>query len=59
MSDKEIAAPEDVKSLRDWFAGQAAVGVASREGGEQDAKVVARRCYQIADALLSAREERR
>lgn len=59
MSDKETAAPQEAQALRDWFAGQAAVGVASREGGEQDAKVVARRCYQIADALLSAREERR
>jgi hypothetical protein len=47
-------------SLRDWFAGQIAAGMAAHSGtsgvsfGPHD---IAGRSYQVADALLKAREE--
>ncbi len=48
-------------SLRDWFAGQVAGGMAAFSGtaglsyGPSD---VAGRAYQVADAMLKAREDR-
>ena len=54
---KEITAPLLPVSLRDYFAGQALVGITLNEyaynwgsGG------VAERAYKIADAMLKARE---
>ena len=50
-------------SLRDWFAGQALAAIIStcrsdtRENGETREQMFARRAYDIADALLSARGE--
>lgn len=47
-------------TLRDWFAGQIAAGMAAHSGtsgvsfGPHD---IAGRSYQVADALLKAREE--
>lgn len=45
-------------SLRDWFAGQAAVGLTWQAGGpwEQEADNIARGAYVMADAMLAARE---
>lgn len=41
-------------SLRDWFAGEAL----SQDDWCGTADEIARRCYQLADALLRARQER-
>ncbi|MFG1247311.1 hypothetical protein [Xanthobacter flavus] len=52
--------PEAGMTLRDWFAGQIAAGMAAHSGtsgvsfGPHD---IAGRSYQVADALLKAREE--
>jgi len=53
-------------SLRDWFAGQALVWVASmpaaalneaaKEQGMTEAEVMALAAYDVADAMLAARE---
>ena len=49
----------DGMSLRDWFAGQIAAGMAAHSGtagvsyGPHD---IAGRAYQVADAMLNARE---
>jgi hypothetical protein len=49
-------------SLRDWFAGQALTGIADHFTVSNDAttkasqKVIARLCYDYADAMLAARE---
>jgi hypothetical protein len=42
-------------TLRDWFAGQALMGMmlGARRGG---AMMLARECYEMADAMLAARE---
>lgn len=51
--------PEMGMRLRDWFAGQIAAGMAAHSGtagisfGPHD---IAGRAYQVADALLKARE---
>lgn len=42
-------------SLRDWFAGQAILCVLGYATGDNEA--VATECYQIADAMLAAREK--
>ncbi len=42
-------------SLRDWFAGQALMGLASRESGAASG-ATSRICYRLADAMLSARK---
>jgi hypothetical protein len=39
-------------TLRDWFAGQALAGCMDGRNREQ----VARTCYELADAMLAARE---
>ena len=55
----ELNAPEPGMSLRDWFAGQIAGGMAAHSGtmgtpfGPGD---IAQRSYEVADALLSARK---
>ena len=43
-------------SLRDWFAGQALVGINASNAG-QDPNIIARAAYRIADAMLTAREK--
>lgn len=45
-------------TLRDWFAGQAAAGLTSSpEFSESPPSFIALRSFQIADALLAAREK--
>jgi hypothetical protein len=48
-------------SLRDWFAGQALVGMLASEGGTDCGfyapRAAADRAYQMADAMLEARKE--
>lgn len=55
---------ESGMSLRDWFAGQYLTTFATRRatserpGEEEDVpKLIANRCYVIADAMLSEREK--
>jgi len=44
-------------TLRDWFAGMALQGQAHRFGNPYDAReILAQDCYDIADAMLEARE---
>ena len=46
-------------SLRDWFAGQIAAGMAAHSGtagGSYGPGEIAGRSYEVADALLKARE---
>ncbi len=44
-------------TLRDWFAGQALAGMLDRAYGIP-VNVIAERSYQMADAMLSARERK-
>jgi hypothetical protein len=47
-------------TLRDWFAGQAMVAIASsdlREPGKYDGAIFARNAYEIADAMLKERKK--
>lgn len=59
--------PEDTRwtpgmSLRDWFAGQALVGVMANEailraaGGAGSSAFFSQMCYQVADAMLAERD---
>ena len=49
-------------TLRDWFAGQALVGIINacamdaRQNGERTEEMFARKAYSIADAMLEARK---
>jgi len=43
-------------SLRDWFAGQALVGILTHDAGINSYNL-AMDCYMIADAMLKARAE--
>lgn len=60
--DKAMARPVDdsgpvtAMSLRDWYAGKALHG--AFVGGDTDIEdaVFARRCYELADAMLEARK---
>ena len=46
-------------TLRDWFAGQALMGLlACGEHNEHTSSVTAAASYQMADAMLAAREEK-
>ena len=58
-------------TLRDWFAGQALVGLSAdnangaaihfalyKKHGEWDFETVAKDCYALADAMLVARERK-
>ncbi len=51
---------EEGMSLRDWFAGQALVGMGNRRWEGEDKETAtqkhARACYSIADAMLEARK---
>ena len=42
-------------TLRDWFAGQALAGMV-KNYSIKEAKLLARHCYEHADAMLEARE---
>ncbi len=48
-------------SLRDWFAGQALVGLAASGelSGSGAARMAAEYAYQVADAMLEARDKNR
>lgn len=49
-------------TLRDWFAGQALTAIVTvcihdtRENGETTKQMIARKAYEVADAMLAARE---
>jgi hypothetical protein len=49
----------DGMDLRDWFASMALQGIVANEGvgGDEHIKGIARVCYEIADAMMKAREE--
>ena len=47
--------PEKGMSLRDWFAGQALVGLISCAKGSDSPHSLSRLSYQVADAMLAAR----
>lgn len=49
--------PHGGMSLRDWFAGQALVGIYAREGPGVNLKKDAAWFYEIADAMLAARQK--
>lgn len=44
-------------TLRDWFAGQQMVRVASGWPNEETMSLIAANCYAMADAMLKARGE--
>ena len=43
-------------SVRDWFAGMALMGYRNQEYFGADSKLIAKKCYQDADALLAERD---
>lgn len=43
-------------SLRDWFAGQAIIGILAPIDGEPNAIICAKWAYKIADAMISEKE---
>jgi hypothetical protein len=43
-------------SLRDWFAGQTLVALASARGEGVNAGIIAASAYRMADAMLATRE---
>jgi hypothetical protein len=52
--------PETGMSLRDWFAGQVASGMAAFSGTagvSYGPKEIAGRSYEVADAMIEAREK--
>ena len=53
MNGTAIELREDTSALRDWFAGQV---ISSLSNKEYDLDYLAKRAYQIADALLRARD---
>lgn len=52
----EVYEAQDGLSLRDYFAAKAITGMVEFNG---DPKIMAEWAYKIADAMLSAREEKR
>ncbi|SCM71599.1 conserved hypothetical protein [uncultured Pleomorphomonas sp.] len=53
----EWSPAQDGMSLRDWFAGQAVGGIVASEGESRTpSDIVAKRAYELADAMLTARE---
>ncbi len=51
----KIDGDKNEQSLRDWFAGQALVGIVAA-GKWDDAPRYAEACYLLADAMLAARK---
>lgn len=52
----EWSPAQDGMSLRDWFAGQAVVGIIASEGESRTpSDIAAKRAYEVADAMLKAR----
>lgn len=49
--------PREGMTLRDYFAGQALTGVFHGSDFDYDDEIVARRCYQVADAMIAEREK--
>lgn len=52
MNDKELG-----MALRDWFAGQALVGLMANILQYSSWKVIAEKCYQAADAMIAKANE--
>lgn len=50
---------EPAMTLRDYFAGQALAGFCAESGSDIDYRVMARCAYDMADAMLDAREAKR
>jgi hypothetical protein len=44
-------------TLRDWFAGQAMIGLVPAIAEEADAINIGRAAYKLADAMLAARDD--
>ena len=44
-------------TLRDWFAGQILCGTSFWDIKENDTEYIARRCYEIADAMIKERDK--
>ena len=57
---KETTIPTNGMSLRDWFAGQVLCGICAnpRLDGQGYHPAVAASCYEMADAMLAARQQR-
>jgi hypothetical protein len=49
--------PEDVMTLRDWFAGQALAGLLAVEPSSCSAQDYAQSAFEQADAMLAQREK--
>ena len=49
--------PETGMTLRDYFAAKAMQGLLAGTLKSSDLSLIARDCYQMADAMLKAREE--
>jgi hypothetical protein len=45
-------------SMRDWFAGQMLPRIGSGWPNDENKALLARRCYEIADAMIAEREKR-
>ena len=48
---------QEGKTLRDWFAGQALVGLSSEDYGNAYPHGMAKECYEIADAMIEERDK--
>jgi hypothetical protein len=48
----------DVLSFRDMFAMHALTGILLESGSDTDDAILARRCYEIADAMVKERQRR-
>ena len=61
LAPKMILIEHGGMTLRDWFAGMALQGFISSypRGDCADAHLIAPDCYEVADAMLAARKEKR
>ena len=57
-SSEYVHPGEDGMSLRDYYAGQALIGMMNKWDTSPN-KNIARACYQVADALVAERRRRR
>ena len=61
MGSEYIAHDQGGISLRDWLAGQALAGIMACDptfsDGKYEPSMVARSCFELADAMLKARGE--
>lgn len=60
LADQNYNETQTGMSLRDWFAGQALMGLYSKygeTGSDAHGAERATQCYEMADAMLKAREQ--